>query len=621
VPAFDRVSATRTHDHAANISGPSQGSQAEPVELSAPTDLPAHGARALAGLLRHFARPYTKLAWLVVFLLIAQCAGNLILPNLNGDIINNGILKGNVGYIWRTGRIMLGIVFVLGFASFAQVYWVSRVATGAGADMRAAIYRRVQTFRAGEISQFGIPTLVTRNINDVQQVQTFLASTTALVTASIMSVGAVILAVREQAELSLLLLISLPAMAALVGVTLAVVIPLFRSFQFKMDRISQVLRDQISGVRVIRAFRRRRSEQDRFRRANADITGTALRANRMIAVASPGLTLILNMSSVGVIWFGGHLINDGSMKLGTLTAFLTYLLLVLIYVQVAVTTLISAPRAVAGAERIIQVLNTVPAISDPPHPVVPATINGAVEFRHVTFGYPGSERPVLNDLTFTLPAGQTSAIIGGTGSGKTTLLTLIARYFDASGGSVLVNGTDVRRQSSQQLWSTMALVPQEAFLFRGTVASNLRFGRPEATDVQLWRTLDVAQAHAFVAHMPGHLDAEIDQGGSNVSGGQRQRLSIARALVMRRRLYLFDDCFSALDASTDARLRAALRAEIRDATVVIVAARVSTIMDADQIIVLEAGEVAGIGSHEQLLASCGPYQEIVASQLGQDAAV
>jgi ABC-type multidrug transport system fused ATPase/permease subunit len=516
---------------------------------------------------------------------------------------------------------MLGIVFVLGFASFAQVYWVSRVATGAGADMRAAIYRRVQTFRAGEISQFGIPTLVTRNINDVQQVQTFLASTTALVTASIMSVGAVILAVREQAELSLLLLISLPAMAALVGVTLAVVIPLFRSFQFKMDRISQVLRDQISGVRVIRAFRRRRSEQDRFRRANADITGTALRANRMIAVASPGLTLILNMSSVGVIWFGGHLINDGSMKLGTLTAFLTYLLLVLIYVQVAVTTLISAPRAVAGAERIIQVLNTVPAISDPPHPVVPATINGAVEFRHVTFGYPGSERPVLNDLTFTLPAGQTSAIIGGTGSGKTTLLTLIARYFDASGGSVLVNGTDVRRQSSQQLWSTMALVPQEAFLFRGTVASNLRFGRPEATDVQLWRTLDVAQAHAFVAHMPGHLDAEIDQGGSNVSGGQRQRLSIARALVMRRRLYLFDDCFSALDASTDARLRAALRAEIRDATVVIVAARVSTIMDADQIIVLEAGEVAGIGSHEQLLASCGPYQEIVASQLGQDAAV
>jgi ATP-binding cassette subfamily B protein len=387
-----------------------------------------------------------------------------------------------------------------------------------------------------------------------------------------------------------------------------------------VDRINQVMREHITGARVIRAFGRTRFEQDRFAAANADITGTGLRVMRIFAVGVPILLGVLNLSSVGIVWFGGHLVAAGSMPIGNMTAFLIYILQILLYVLVAVTVLVLVPRAMAGAERIAEVISTVPAVTDPPRPVIPVAATGAVEFRHVTFGYPGSERPVLDDLTFALPAGQTGAIIAGTGSGKTTLLNLILRFFDVTSGAVLVNGTDVREQPAERLWSGIGLVPQTAFLFSGTVASNLRFGMPEATDAQLWRALEVAQALDFVASMPGKLDARLDQGGTNLSGGQRQRLSIARALVRRPRLYLFDDCFSALDAATDARLREALRAEIQDATVLIVAQRASTIMHADKIIVLEAGSVAGIGSHSQLLAGCGPYQEIVASQLGEGAA-
>jgi ABC-type multidrug transport system fused ATPase/permease subunit len=582
----------------------------------------ARGRPVLIELLRTFLRPYAGQVSLVVVLLTVQAAGNLYLPNLNADIINNGIVKGDVGYIWRTGCLMLGIAFALGVVSVVTVYWASRVSAGVGTGMRAAIYQRVQAFSAVDMNRFGIPSLITRNVNDVQQVQLFLQlALTSLVIAAIMSVGGVIMAVREGAALSLLLVVAVPLMALVIGAMLATVVPMFRSIQVKIDRINQVLREQVTGARVIRAFLRTRSEQDRFRDVNADLTATALRASRIFALVTPVLLVILNLSGVGVIWFGGRLVSKGSMPIGNLTAFLIYILQILIYALIAVTVIVLAPRAVASAERIGQVLDTVPTITDPARPLTPARVTGIVEFRRVGFGYPGSERLVLRDLTFVLRPGQTSAIIGGTGSGKTTLINLIPRFFDVTGGAVLVNETDVREQSAEQLWSTIGLVPQAAFLFGGTVASNLRFGMPEATDEQLWHALDVAQALDFVASMPGRLGAQIHQGGTNVSGGQRQRLSIARALVRRPRLYLFDDCFSALDAATDARLREALRAETRDATVVIVAQRISTVMHADQIIVLDAGSVAGIGTHRQLLTVCGPYQEIVASQLGEGAAV
>ena len=575
----------------------------------------------LTRLLRTFLRPFALQSGLVVVLLIAQAGTSLYLPDLNADIINNGVVTGDPGYIWRTGGVMLGIVLLLGVIAIVTVYFSSRVSMGVGASLRAAIYRRVQDFSAAEMSRIGIPSLITRNMNDVQQVQMFLQSLNLLVIAAVVSVGGVIMAVREDFALSLLLVVAVPAVALVLGVTLVALIPLLRSLQVKTDRINQVLREQITGVRVMRAFLRTGSEQDRFRDANADITRTALRVNRIAAVATPGLMVILNLSSVGVLWFGGLLVSEGKMPIGNLTAFLIYILQILVSAIMAVTVVIPLPRAVASAERIAQVLDIVPAITDPACPVIPARTTGVVEFRHATFGYPSSERPVLNDLTFLLEPGQTSAIIGGTGIGKTTVLNLIARFFDVTGGAVLVNGADVREQSAGKLRSTIGLVPQKAFLFGGTVGDNLRLGAPDVSDDELWRVLDVAQALDFVASMPGGLDAPIDPGGANVSGGQRQRLSIARALARCPRLYLFDDCFSALDVATEARLRHALRAWTQDATVVVVAQRVSTVMDADQIIVLDASGVAGIGSHWQLMDACPLYQEIVASQLGEQAAV
>jgi len=575
----------------------------------------------LIRLLRTYLRPYAGQVAAVVVLLATQTVGNLYLPNLNADIINNGVVKGNLHYILRTGGIMLAITLVLGVLAVVAVYFASRISMGAGADIRGAVFIRVQEFSVRDVDRFGTPSLITRNTNDIQQIQLFLQiALTLMVIAPIMCVGGVILAIREGAALSPLLGVAVPVMAAVIGVVLVMVVPQFRSMQVKIDRINQVLREQITGVRVIRAFVRNRSEAERFGAANADLTATALRVNRIFTLAMPALMAILNLSSVAVLWFGGRLVSEGSMPIGNLTAFLAYILQILLSVMMAVMMAILLPRAVASAERVEQVLDTVPAIADPPRPIRPAQVTGLVQFENVTFGYPGSERPVLEDLSFALHPGETSAIIGGTGSGKTTLLNLIPRFFDATDGNVLVNGVDVRTQAQEELWNSIGLVPQAAFLFSGTVASNLRFGRPEATDTELWHALEVAQARDFVAAMPGDLEAPIDQGGTNVSGGQRQRLSIARALVKRPRVYLFDDCFSALDASTDARLRAALKVGTSNAAVVIVAQRVSTIMHADRIIVLEDGQIAGMGTHQELLASCRPYREIVISQLGEDAA-
>ena len=575
----------------------------------------------LIRLLRTYLRPYLGQVVVVVALLVTQTAGNLYLPNLTANIINNGVVKGNVRYIWTTGAVMLAITLVLGVVSIVAVYWSSRVAMGAGADIRGGVFSRVQAFSARDIDRFGTPSLITRNTNDIQQIQLFLQmALTLMVIAPIMSVGGVVLAIRESVALSPLLGVAVPVMALFIGVVLVMVVPQFRSMQVKVDRINQVLREQITGVRVIRAFVRSQSEGERFADANADLTSTALRVNRIFALTLPALMLILNLSSVAVVWFGGRLVSEGSMPIGNLTAFLAYILQILLAVMMAVMAVILLPRAQASAERVEQVLDTVPSIADPSRPIRPVHVTGLVRFEDVTFGYPGSERPVLDDLSFRFEPGETSAIIGGTGSGKTTLLNLIPRFFDAAGGTVLLNDVDVRTQELEQLWSAIGLVPQAAFLFSGTVASNLRFGKPDATDAELWHALEIAQASEFVAAMPGGLDATIDQGGTNVSGGQRQRLSIARALVKQPRVYLLDDCFSALDATTDARLRAALKTGTRDAAVVIVAQRVSTIMHADRIVVLDDGRIAGMGTHRELLASCAPYREIVVSQLGADTA-
>ena len=574
----------------------------------------------LIQLLRTYLKPYAREVVIVGALVLVQSIANLYLPNLNADIINNGVAKGDVGYIWRTGAVMLGITLVLGVLAVAGVYWASLASMGVGRDLRGAVFGRVQSFSAREIHRFGTPSLITRNTNDVQQIQLFLQiALTMMVSAPIMAVGGVIMALREDVRLSALLIIVIPILAAIVAFMFVNAVPLFRSMQVKIDHINQVLREQIMGVRVIRAFIRADFESRRFEEANYDLTSTALRVNRIFVLAFPAVMAVMNLTTVAILWFGGHLVDSGGMPIGNLTAFLMYIMQILMSLMMAIAMVILVPRAEASAARLQEVVATTPSIEDPEKAVRAPTLTGAVDFESVTFGYPGGEKPVLQDLTFELRPGQTTAVIGGTGSGKTTLLNLIPRFFDVSEGNLSIDGVDVRDQSLEQVWSRIGLVPQRAYLFGGTVASNLRFGKEDATDEDLWHALEVAQSRDFVEAMAGGLAAPIDQGGTNVSGGERQRLAIARALVKRPAIYLFDDCFSALDAGTDARLRAALRSDTRNATVLIVAQRVSTIMHADRIIVLDEGRIVGIGKHDELMASCEPYREIVDSQLGEAA--
>lgn len=575
----------------------------------------------LIRLLRTYLQPYVREVAIVIVLVLIQSIANLYLPNLNADIINNGVSKGDVPYIWRTGGVMLGITLVLGVISVAGIYWASLASQSVGRDLRAAVFGRVQKFSAREINQLGTASLITRNTNDVQQIQLFLQiALTMMVMAPITAVGGVIMALRENVTLSWLLVVVVPLLGLIIVFLLVKGVPLFRAVQEKIDRINQVMREQITGVRVIRAFNRTQSEQARFEAANADLTNTALRVNRIFVIAFPALAALMNLTTVAVVWFGGQLVNSGQMPIGNLTAFLMYIMQILMSVMMAVALVILVPRAEASAVRINEVVATNPAIADPKNPVEPPA-TGTVEFRDVTFGYPGGEQPVLRHVSFILRPGETTAIIGGTGSGKTTILNLIPRFFDVSSGSVLIDGVDVRDQTLERLWSRVGLVPQRAYLFSGTVATNLRFGNESASDDELWHALDVAQARDFVSESSGGLDTPIDQGGTNVSGGQRQRLAIARAIVKKPVVYLLDDCFSALDAGTDARLRTALRGETRDATVLIVAQRVSTVMRADRIIVVDRGEIVGIGTHEELMGSSEPYREIVESQLGEQAAV
>ena len=574
----------------------------------------------MIGLFRTYLRPYVAPLALVLFLLLVQALGNLYLPDLNADIINNGVARGDNDYILRTGGLMLVVTGLLGVAAVIGVYWGARVAMGFGRDLRSAIFSKVETFSQVEVNHFGPASLITRNTNDVQQVQTVVfMGLTILISAPILIIGGIIMALRTDVPLSGLLLVVLPLMAGVIALVLVRAVPLFRAVQVKLDRINQVMRETLSGVRVIRAFVRTPHEEERFDGASRDLFDTSLRVTRLFAITIPTMTAIFNLSTVAVIWFGAMRVNDGALPIGNLTAFMQYLAQILFAVLTAVFMFILIPRGAVSAGRIREVLETEPMIHEPEHPVAPSdpTRKGEVLFEDVEFRYPGAEQPVLRDIAFRAGPGETTAIVGSTGSGKSTLVNLIPRFYDATTGKVRVDGVDVRDMALEDVWGRIGIVPQKAFLFSGTVASNLRFGDDNATDEDLWHALEIAQAREFVEEMEGRLEAPITQGGSNLSGGQRQRLAIARALVKKAGVYVFDDSFSALDFGTDARLRAALEREIAWATVIIVAQRVGTIMKADRIVVMDDGRVVGVGTHRQLLADNEIYREIVYSQMSE----
>jgi ATP-binding cassette, subfamily B, multidrug efflux pump len=575
----------------------------------------------LIRLLRDYLQPYRKPLAAVILLQLVQTLATLYLPTLNADIIDNGVITGNTGYIIHTGGIMLVVALVQIVCATGAVYFGARTAMAVGRDLRQAIFSRVMAFSAREVGRFGTPSLITRTTNDVQQVQMLTLMTfTMMVSAPIMCVGGIVLALNQNVKLSSLLLVAVPLLAIIVTLIISRMRPLFRLMQERIDGISSVLREQITGVRVVRAFVRDDQERERFDASSTQLLDVSLGTGRLMALMFPSVMLVLNFSSVAVLWFGGHLVASGAMQIGSLTAFLTYLLQILMSVMMATFLFMLVPRAEVCAERIVEVLDTDPDIVQPANPVrLPAT-RGNLELRDVEFRYPGAEEPVLCDINLTARPGQITAIIGGTGSGKTTLLNLIPRLMDATGGSVLVDNVDVRDLDPAVLSDAVGFVPQKPYLFTGTVASNLRYGNQDATDADLWRALEIAQARDFVEQMPDALDAAIAQGGTSVSGGQRQRLAIARALVHRPEIYLFDDSFSALDYATDAALRAALAHEIAEATVIIVAQRVSTIRHADQIVVLDAGRVVATGTHEELMGSDETYREIVLSQLTEQEA-
>jgi ATP-binding cassette subfamily B protein len=574
----------------------------------------------MIGLLATYLRPYRRPLLLVIALLLVQAIGNLYLPDLNADIINNGVVKGDTDYILRTGGLMLAVTALLGVAAIIGVYWGARVAMGFGRDVRSAIFTKVETFSQVEVNKFGPASLITRNTNDVQQVQLVVfMGLTVLISAPILIVGGVIMALRTDVPLSGLLVIVLPLMAGVIALVMSRAIPLFRAVQVKLDRINQVMRETLAGVRVIRAFVRTGHEEKRFDTASRDLFDTSLRVTRLFAITIPTMTAIFNLSTVAVIWFGAMRVNDGDLSIGNLTAFMQYLAQILFAVLTAVFMFILIPRGAVSAGRIREVLDTRPLILEPERPVTPSdpARRGDVVFDDVEFRYPGAEEPVLRDIAFHARPGETTAIVGSTGSGKTTLINLIPRFYDASAGSVSVDGVDVRQMGLDDLWGRIGIIPQKAFLFAGTVASNLRFGDENATVDELWHALDIAQARAFVEEMDGGLEAPITQGGANLSGGQRQRLAIARALVKKAEVYIFDDSFSALDFATDARLRAALEREIHTATMIIVAQRVGTIMQADRILVMDGGRIVGTGTHRELLATNETYREIVYSQMSE----
>ena len=575
----------------------------------------------LIRLLRAQLRPYRRPVATVVALQLVQTLATLYLPTLNAEIIDNGVITGDTGYIVRTGGVMIVVTLVQIICSIGAVYLGARTAMAVGRDLRLAVFSRVQDFSARDVGRFGTPSLITRTTNDVQQVQMLaLLTFTLMVSAPIMCVGGIIMALNQDVPLSSLLLVVVPVLAVIVGLIISRMRPLFRLMQERIDRINRVMREQITGVRVVRAFVRDDLEAQRFGVASTELMDVSLGVGRLMALMFPTVMVVLNFSSVAVLWFGGHRVGSGSMQIGALTAFLSYLMQILISVMMATFMFVMVPRAEVCAERIVAVLDTEPDVVPPAMPAPAAAIHGYLELRDAEFRYPGAAEPVLHGISLAARPGEVTAVIGGTGSGKTTLLNLIPRLFDATGGAVLVDGIDVRDLDPAVLSRSVGLVPQKPYLFSGTVASNLRYGKPDATDAELWHALETAQARDFVERMDGRLEAKIAQGGTNVSGGQRQRLAIARALVHRPEIYLFDDSFSALDYATDAALRAALAAETADATVVIIGQRVATIRNADRIIVLDAGRVAAAGTHTELMSTSETYREIVLSQLTEQEA-
>ncbi|HXC60170.1 MAG TPA: ABC transporter ATP-binding protein [Steroidobacteraceae bacterium] len=569
----------------------------------------------LLKLLREYLAPYRRPIFVICVLQLLATIASLYLPSLNADIIDQGVVRGDTGYILRVGALMLGISLVQVASSTAATYFGARTAMGFGRDLRSAVFRRVGEFSAREVASFGAPSLITRNTNDVQQVQMLAMMTfTLMVMAPITMVGGIIMAIREDLGLSWLVVVAVPALAIALGFIISRMIPAFQTMQVRIDTVNRVLREQTTGIRVLRAFVREPFEVARFAKVNDELTDVSIRVGRWIASMFPVVILVLNVASVAVLWFGGLRVEAGAMQIGSLTAFLAYLIQILMAVMMATFTLIMVPRAAVCADRIGAVLQTKSSVVPPAKGVTQVEQRGQLKLQNVSHTYPGAHDPVLRDITFEARAGQTTAIIGATGAGKTTLVSLIPRLFDASSGAVLVDGIDVRDWDLDALWSKLGLVPQTAYLFSGTIASNLRYGNPGATESQMWSALEIAQAKDFVAELPGGLEAPVSQGGTNLSGGQRQRISIARALVKRPEIYLFDDSFSALDLATEARLRLALRREVQAATVLIVAQRVATIKDADQIVVIDGGAVVGLGTHDFLLKTCRTYIEIVESQ-------
>ena len=575
----------------------------------------------LARLINRYIRPYWGLLAIVVVLQTIATIMSLYLPTLNARIIDEGVVKGDVDFIWGTGGVMLLLSLVQGAAQIGAVWAGANVAMQFGRDVRDAIFERTLSFSAREMNKFGAPSLITRSTNDVQQVQMLVLMTCVmLVGAPITMIGGVVMALREDAGLSWIILAAVVLLGAGIVVLITKMGPLFQLMQSRIDTLNRVLREQITGIRVVRAFVREPHEAARFERANSELVDTTTTVGRLMAFLFPFVGFVMNISTVGVMWFGAQRIDSGDIQIGQLTAFISYLMQILISVMMTTMLLVMAPRAAVCADRIMEVLDTESSVAPPEHPRPAPEARGRVDVRDVTFEYPGAESPVLKHVSFQLRPGATTAIIGSTGSGKTTLINLIPRLFDVTDGAVQVDGVDVREMDPDALWARIGLVPQKPYLFTGTIASNLRYGKPDATDEELWHALEVAQAADFVREKEGQLESPIAQGGTNVSGGQRQRLAIARALVKRPSVYVFDDSFSALDVTTDARLRAALAPETEQAAVLVVAQRVSTITGADEILVLEDGEIVGRGTHDELLASSETYQEIVESQLSVEEA-
>ena len=558
---------------------------------------------------------YKRYIWLVVAFQAVQSIAGLYLPTVNADIIDNGVIKNDVPYIWQMGGIMLAVTLVQITFSVGAVYYGSKVAMGFGRDVRRSLFHQVNDFSSREVAQFGAPSLITRITNDVQQVQMLVLMTcTLLLAAPFTTIGGVFLAMHQDLGLSRILVVAMPVLAVTLAVIIMSMVPTFRLMQERIDRINVILREQLTGIRVLRAFVREPEETERFRLANQAVTETALRGGRLQSLMFPTATLFINISSVAVVWFGSDRIAEGVMQPGAMIAFLTYLTQILMSVMMATWMAALLPRASVSAERIQEVLHTPSSVVISASAITELSRTAELNFNDVGFHYPGAEEPVLKDINFTVRAGQTMAVIGSTGSGKTTLVNLVTRLFDATAGSVVLDGVDVRDLAPEALWSRVGIVPQKPYLFSGTIASNLQYGKDDATEEEMWEALRVAQAEDFVRAMPGGLNAVIAQGGTNVSGGQRQRLAIARALIRHPEIYLFDDSFSALGLTTDAQLRAALKPLAQNAVVLVVAQRVSTIRDADQILVLEDGECVGLGTHDELIATCPTYQEIVDSQ-------